>query len=33
MIGEEYKAHRKTAFETNKEAAEQLAYGVETEDE
>lgn len=33
IIGEEYKAHRKTAFETNKEQAEQLAYGVETEDE
>ena len=33
IIGEEYKAHRKTAFEANKEQAEQLAYGVETEDE
>lgn len=33
IIGEEYKAHRKTAFETNREQAEQLAYGVETEDE
>ena len=32
IIGEEYKAHRKTAFETNREQAEQLAYGVETED-
>ncbi|NBI42022.1 DDE-type integrase/transposase/recombinase [[Haemophilus] felis] len=32
MIGEEYKAHRKTAFETNKEEAEQLAYGVSDED-
>lgn len=33
VIGEEYKAHRKTAFETNKEQVEQLAYGVATEDE
>ena len=33
IIGKEYKAHHKTAFEANKEQAEQLAYGVETEDE
>lgn len=33
IIGEEYKVHSKTAFETNKEQAEQLAYGVATEDE
>ncbi|SUB23901.1 DDE-type integrase/transposase/recombinase [Avibacterium avium] len=33
IIGEEYKAHSKTAFETNKEQAEQLAYGVATEHE
>ena len=33
MIGEEYKAHKKTEFETNKEKAEQLAYGVDNEDD
>ena len=33
MIGEEYKAHKKTEFETNKEQAEQLAYGVNNEDD
>lgn len=33
VIGEEYKAHRKTEFETNKEKAEQLAYGVDNEDD
>ena len=33
MIGEEYKAQRKTAFETNKEQAEQLAYNVTNEDD
>ncbi|WIM82549.1 transposase [Gallibacterium anatis] len=33
IIGEEYKAHSKTAFETNKEQVEQLAYGVASEDE
>lgn len=33
MIGEEYKAHHKTTFETHKEQAEQLAYGVTNEDD
>lgn len=33
MIGEEYKAHKKTEFETNKEKAEQLAYGVDNEED
>ncbi|WGE65604.1 transposase [Actinobacillus equuli subsp. equuli] len=33
MIGEEYKAHKKTEFETHKEQAEQLAYGVTNEDD
>ncbi|ACL32496.1 putative phage associated protein [Glaesserella parasuis SH0165] len=33
VIGEEYKAHRKTEFETNKEKAEQLAYGVDNEED
>ncbi|QIM66360.1 integrase [Mannheimia granulomatis] len=32
MIGEEYKAQRKTEFEINKEQAEHLAYGVDNED-
>lgn len=33
MIGEEYKAHKKTAFEINKEKAEKLAYGVDNEED
>ena len=33
MIGEEYKAHKKTAFEINKENAEKLAYGVNNEED
>lgn len=33
MIGEEYKAHKKTEFETHKEQVEQLAYGVTNEDD
>ncbi|WP_040977404.1 DDE-type integrase/transposase/recombinase [Necropsobacter massiliensis] len=33
MIGEEYKSHKKTAFETHKEELEQLAYGVTNEDD
>lgn len=32
VIGEAYHAHKKTEFETNKEKAEQLAYGVDNED-
>lgn len=31
VIGEEYKAHKKTEFEINKEKAELLAYGVDNE--
>ncbi|WP_112082756.1 DDE-type integrase/transposase/recombinase [Haemophilus influenzae] len=33
MIGEGYKAHHKTEFEANKEIVEQLAYGVDNEDD
>ncbi len=33
MIGEEYKAHKKTAFEINKENAEKLAYGTDNEED
>ncbi|OOF65153.1 DDE-type integrase/transposase/recombinase [Rodentibacter sp. Ppn85] len=33
MIGQEYKAHKKTEFEIHKEQAEQLAYGVTNEDD
>ena len=33
IIGEEYKAHKKTAFEINKEKAEKLAYGVDNEED
>ncbi|WP_047977780.1 DDE-type integrase/transposase/recombinase [Muribacter muris] len=33
MIGEEYKAHKKTEFETHRETLEQLAYGVDNEDD
>ena len=33
MIGEEYKAHKKTEFEIHKEQVEQLAYGVTNEDD
>ena len=33
IIGEEYKAHKKTTFEINKENAEKLAYGVDNEED
>ena len=33
MIGEEYKAQKKTAFEINKEKAEKLAYGTDNEED
>ncbi len=33
VIGEEYKAHKKTEFEINKEKAELLAYGVDNEED
>ncbi|MDP8162832.1 transposase [Pasteurella skyensis] len=33
IIGEEYKSQAKTVFEQNKETVEQLAYGVETQED
>ena len=33
IIGEEYKAHKKTTFEINKENAEKLAYGTDNEED
>lgn len=33
LIGEEYKAHRRTAFEINRDKVDQLAYAVDNEDD
>ncbi len=33
MIGEEYKPHKKSVFESNRETLEQLAYGVDNDED